>query len=633
MPVLLHPYWGMFSDYIQIVESCRIQVPHGFLACLIGACFDFRPGAHLLDYLTWFIAPEQPRAFYIIRWLAFFATLSLTFLSCLKLSKSLRYSLLSVSLFFFAKPTFEVLYTLDKGESFIACLLALVVWLNTCLERSTRQRQLLQATVLLLVSTYAMFTKQTAQLLVVYAASAFACSFLSVRDDEGKLQNLTRPGWPVCFLAVTCTAWLIYHLYYRFNGGFSFHRYNEMDYGAVSMFNRLVDYAVGMPEILIPFCILVGMLIVLSRRSSIWDDSSYRESVALMAAFCFGALALCSWPAEICYTFYPLLVFLLPALAYALTAIHTTSRLTVAMLVALSFLIQLPFRIEDAQVQHAMDGMFFELKNKLIALGENATAGSTVVLPFTDKHAFELGNTLRGAVCDDPSVIASRAKSLKVANTIQFWNPGARDSIGVFNCKGYEPHPGLEKCTLVKGDWEICGINPGDYMVVPWGDLKESRLSFRGKPMFEKGWSDWVRWMGQLDLEPVFQLSRTIWRPGRQSQTIGWICLKVTDSPHVSIGCVDDGWVLDGCEIYTDSSSANKTLSLTTSRRSHRLRSLKIDADNSSLVIPEIDRENTSVFNIPLHANLIRVHPTQEHDKPLFLIKDVKVLPAPLCRQ
>ena len=128
-----------------------------------------------------------------------------------------------------------------------------------------------------------------------------------------------------------------------------------------------------------------------------------------------------------------------------------------------------------------------------------------------------------------------------MANIIRFETPTGDNAVGELKCRNYVPHPGFEKCTLSDGKWNICDVAVGDYLIVPFGNLRPSILSYRGQPMFQKGWLDWVRWMGQLNLKPAFVLSRKVRRLGGAPLEMGWICLCVTESPHVSIGCVDDG--------------------------------------------------------------------------------------------
>ncbi|HEY9755272.1 MAG TPA: hypothetical protein V6C97_08925 [Oculatellaceae cyanobacterium] len=617
-PVIRQPYWGMFSDYLQIVESCRAGIPHGIVSCLADCCFDLRPGAHIPDYLTWFFFPEQPRAFYIEHWLVFFLTLVLTFFSSLRLSQSVPISLLSTVAFLFAKPTFEVLYTLDKGEIFIAFMFSFIVWLNVSTSQNSRTLLFARVCLALLVSCYAMFTKQTAQLLVVYAFLSLGCAKLPRRVSVNKPEQ-RELLWFSAFLFISVTSWAAFHLFYRMKGGFSIPRYNEMDYGLTSA-QRLFHYVLGIPELSIALITTLVLLLLLLRDKSKSDSSEFRQCAALTITVGTGAIALSGWPSEICYIFYPLLSFLLPALAYVLANAPRTLRWLVGV-IAISLVIQIPFRFEDAQEQHEMDRLFFELKSKLEAIRSDVHSEATVVLPFTDKNAFEIGNTLRAALEH------GKPTSLKVANIIRFQAPTSDSALGEFKCPEYVPHPGFEKCTLIDGKWKICNVAVGDYLVVPFGNLRPAILSYRGQPMFQKGWHDWVRWMGQLKLKPTFVLSRKVRRLSGAPLEMGWICLCVTESPHVSIGCVDDGWVMDGSQVIADESCAGKVLSLR-GRKSHRLRHLLIDTGGARFSVPAVDTDATSTFNIPLIAGTIRIHADPGHEKPLFLITNVQVVEA-----
>ncbi|MGH9552712.1 MAG: hypothetical protein ACRD3W_25255, partial [Terriglobales bacterium] len=126
MPLFLHPHWGMYSDIEQIVQDCRIfysspsirwDFVHGF----------YRPGFHCIDLLTWLVSRENPLGFYVVNWGFFCVTLAMTYLSSFVLSKSRVFSFVAAAFLFIASPTFEVIYTLDKGEGYVTCYLSILI--------------------------------------------------------------------------------------------------------------------------------------------------------------------------------------------------------------------------------------------------------------------------------------------------------------------------------------------------------------------------------------------------------------------------------------------------------------------------------------------------------------------------
>lgn len=621
-PTIKHAYWGMFSDYIQIVESCRIHIPQGLASCLVDCCLDLRPGAHIPDYLTWMFFPEQPRVFFIEHCLVFFVTLVLTFGGCLRVSRNVPLSLYATSLFFFAKSTYEVLYTLDKGEIFVGCLFALIVWLNAKERNSPKSSLLSDGLVALVAVTYAMFTKQTAQLLVVYSFLSLVFVLLPRHTGKFNVWKSVEALWWYLFTSVSVLAWIVFHIFYRGNGGFSIHRYNEMNYGFASISRKLCDYGSGMPELLTVVAVAILLFVIFLRNASISDSSNYRHCAAVLVTTCVATIALCGWPSEICYIFYPLIPFLSCVLAFALANATLWQRWCALIVLVVVWGAQIPARIEDAQIQLKMDRLFSELEDKLIAVQHQSNSHLSVILPFTDKKgAYEVGNTLRA------SFSHRKQDQISVANTLRFWNKITENAPDEIKCPNYVPHPGFEKCTLLNGKWNICDVRVGDLVLVPFGDLQPSALNYRGQPMFQRGWQESVGWMSQLKLEPEFLISHDIRRLWQKPAKMGWICLRVNDSPHVSIGCLDDGWygwVMDGCEVLTDQSCIGKTLALT-SRKSHRLKMLMIESERSTITVPAVDDEKTSTFNLPLISNTIRIHPASAHERPLFLIKKVRV--------
>lgn len=128
LPVLVRPQWGMFSDPGQILWTCGNVYSHGFHLdeWFNVVVADYRPGFHLINLLLWGVSANEPLGFYVAKWLCFGATISLTFVTCYRLSRSKLSSAIASLFWFCAYPTYEVIYTLDKGEIYIALLFALI---------------------------------------------------------------------------------------------------------------------------------------------------------------------------------------------------------------------------------------------------------------------------------------------------------------------------------------------------------------------------------------------------------------------------------------------------------------------------------------------------------------------------
>ncbi|HEY9681637.1 MAG TPA: hypothetical protein V6C86_08650 [Oculatellaceae cyanobacterium] len=620
LPVLAHPYWGMFSDYLQIVDTSSFLMSTGFRNWWQLACADLRPGAHVTDFALWACGLEQPRDFFLFRWFLFACTAIVSYYSSVKLSSKPFAAALAVFLLFVCKPTLEVVYTLDKAELLVGLFFAITVYVTaSAFHMQYKRRQIFVA-----ISVYAasivgaMFTKQTGQLLVVYATCLWGISFIRHSNEDGyrRISSI--------ILTVAVVALLLYQIFYFAFGGPQFKRYNVMDYSLGSMVVRLAHYLVGMPEFTIALAVSILALVFLLDREKPFG-SGLRLSLSLTVAVVVGTLGLCGWPAEICYTFYPLIVLLCPAFAMACVALEDKLKKIVLACVILTFLCAIPGRVTDGQMQLAMDSMFYKICQKLSELASADYDGAAVVLPFTDKNSFELGNTLRLAYAYHNSEKRQSAPHLHFANRLHVFEPDVPLTSDEKYIAGYAGHPGLEKCELLENSWRISPIKSGDLLLVPFGNASHSLLTIRGEPMFEKSWSDWIRWMGQLDLKPVFQFSKRIRNFQKPDYEIGWIALLVGDSPPLSIGCVDDGWVMSGCTLRSDKSLLGSTVMLT-SRKSHRLRSLLLKGSRRLIEVAGSDQGGDTVFKIPLFAETESVQPSEPHDPALFLIKNVKLV-------
>jgi hypothetical protein len=347
------------------------------------------------------------------------------------------------------------------------------------------------------------------------------------------------------------------------------------------------------------------------------------SSCALTLVALIGGFGLSAWPSLIAYAWYPLLPFILPPAAYNLKVWLTNNKPFTVVSTLTAFVYVAPLRISDASSQIAMDSLFQRLSQKVAEFESEQSRQNTVVMPFTDRGAFEIGNTLRSALQDYGRTHALSLGNPRIANGLRCYEPFRLADSSEVLAPSYTPHPGIE-CTILHTDqrWEVCPIQPGDLLLAPGGDVPLRSLNYRGLSIFSKGASDWVGWLGQLKLNSVFSIACRIPGGWGYPQHLSWVAYKVQASPHLSLPVVDDGWVMQGGKIYCDSTALGHRLIFWT-RASHRLRALKVSSPGENDVVYAVDNNHYSKFDIKLKSSCLELRSGAPHDDALFLIKNV----------
>ncbi len=637
LPILISPHWGMFSDRQQIIAACEVlSKTHDISAWLKDSLIDLRPAVHWPDYLTWWILPGEPRAFYMVRCVLWLVTTTFTYLTCMRLCRSAFISFAASLFWFFARPTYEVIYTLDKGEIFISALFAFVIWLDVNnelkeLEEPSSSSSFLPGFLVLTVAVcYAMFTKQTGQLLLLYAGLSLVARvgtsfFGSKRPKEVLCRELM--SWSSGAFVIALAAWVAYEAYFVRNGGLTHQRYKEVNYSLSFMWQHMGAYLGGMPEFVVLFLGSLALILPNARKNLRKHNDEacrIRMALVLVCTATIGGLFLSAWKGNIVYGWFPLLSFLIPALSYGASCVGKFQRTLSVLFLVVVFSWLLPTRCADAQLQFQMDSVFDTLAPTIMRLHLNASRPKTVILPFDQPSSFELGNILRLALsharsADEPTV----PEWSDVANMIRFSAISDSPDDGPVT----RLTPGLDKYFLGKdGSWKEERVSVGDLLVVPSGNVSPMTAEFRGIPMFYKNADKWIGWLGQLGLQKVFSTSKPIWRLGTSEQEISWVGFLVTKNPALSMETSDGGWMFDGAHIIAGPDLLGSTLRIQT-RNSHRLQKLKIESEQGLKIVTARNFGAQSLWDIPLAKNQV-VSTITPHEKPLFLIQDVKLLPG-----
>ena len=586
-PVLLHSHWGMFSDPCQFVEPCKQLFQHLDAHRMMDyICTNYRPGYQLLNVTVWPFAADQPFLHYLFRWILFAVTVDCTYMSAKLLSGSKLVSFLASAVWLFCLSTYEVIFTLDKGEIILACMFSVIVYAHLRAVRKIDHGKFLKidllasVSVIVACSAYADFTKQTGLLSIVLGALIFAEAIFArfVLKLEPQSKTAERLKWAACVFFATASGCFLFAIFYVSLGGLKY-KYGSSDYSLSFLCSQAITYVKKLPDL---FGVLAFSLIGLLPKNQGEETSSnvppfaHAESICLLLTALVGCLPLLAWKSTLTYIWLPLLPFVLPVFALALAAVGSKSRwIPVAILIAMA-LVFTPGAYTAAQFQFQMDGLFADLCDRLAVLPAKLGHQTTVILPLHHQASFELGEEMESATLDRLDKEAPSRNRLKFANmTCYNWRDSADrrhdpNDKPVKFVSGSSNEPGLDKCSYISGPdprWEEQRIAVGDVVAIPYGDLDGRLRDYRGGDLFWRDWQTLASLTPQLNLKPVFQIDRKITPVIGKAMTIGWNVLEVTASPAISLSKLDPGGLMENnCKIEVSEQLKNKTLVLSIAR-------------------------------------------------------------------
>ena len=587
LPVLLWPHWGMYSDPRQIIEGCRLFYSSHQIRWEIIWGFH-RPGFHILDLAMWLVSKDRPVGFFAFRGLIFFATVLCTFYSSYKFSNWRAISVVCGIALLLLTPTFEVIYTLDKGEVYIGCLFSIIILaylmvMNKILSGSCSSRwYYFASTVIFICSTYSVLTKETGLLLAPFGlflpigcviANLRTQTFSEIRHEQTVKKKLLRwaclAGFLCIFTSLSCKIC------------FMFLEPSATAYGAFSpaansMLQQLNFFVPVIPDffVLFGFCLLSSFW-MLRRTHELSQSHNLLFASSLPVTAGAGSLALLVWKAPIIYSWYPLFVFLLPAAAYFLAVITKSNSLCrkIGLLIVISLLVCVaPVRIVQAQIQYDLDSCAQELTRDIAQRASSLKKQESYVLPFPSPGGFELAEELKiltvSQLVDNYTEGLWTAKNLPVlfCNFLNYYfPPGVQPTANSLSdaqvqklsysmSDRYIAEPGLGKFYLynsVNGSsWTIDNLRTGDILLIPFGDLPPALATYRGTPLFCTDWKANVAFVPQADIKPVFVVTRKITRLGGHPYTMGWIGLAINSIPKISWSLSSAGKLFDGAQIF-----------------------------------------------------------------------------------
>ncbi|HEY9719081.1 MAG TPA: hypothetical protein V6C69_16525 [Trichormus sp.] len=653
-PVLLHPHWGLLSDAGQIVQNGRIfwQAPMQHLDLLRGY---WRPGFHFWDLALWAVAPENPLVFYVFKTFCLAATVVLTYCSIRRLTQSIPVSFCAAMLWFMTGATYEVIYTLDKGELYVALIFSGFIWsLLKCMDIARRgvatdRVANLRAigpslAVAFIVSLWGMFTKETCQLLLLFSAAfallSTAAYTLLPGSERARKQSDPVNSW--LFFLTVIAAYGLYKIYFYTTGGGTAPVYMQLSFAKESIYPKFHFYKEHLPELFWMSALSWVCLIAQCAKIFKPEAMELRISLSALVAVVFGAMAIFCMPTLLLYVWFPLYAFALVAAAVlvlqAVSHIGSENRLRPALCLIIVLWIYkvAPICAYQAQYQFQLDALTQELADKLSQYSrQNNLHNQEMVLPFSNPNEEELAERIQfftmqrlipnyieqsytdgknspyefinlvRCILPDQSRTSERAggntKGLPPANPQMLGQADlslARDqSDGKIGLKGYSfwSDSGVPGKNWVKND-----IKPGALFLVPYGDLPENVSAFRAAGFFREDWRAKLACFPQLKFKELFSIQKEISMSKGRTKFIAWIVLQVEDVPQLAWDIDRSGWLMNHTRIYTGAQSYDRVLELGTDMA--KPPEILPQSDRSSLTLTA-DRHNTYSIPIPAHAD------------------------------
>lgn len=638
-PVLVFPHWGLYSDPEQIIDQCRIFFSSSvFRADLVQGYL--RPGFHSIDLFLWSLSPNNPLVFYIAHAAVFCLTVAVTYLNCYELCKSRLIAFLTSMSWFAVGPTYEVIYTLDKGESYIALLIALVIrgylkGVSAIASGSAKTSQLVPNLILVfLASTYAVFTKETGQLcaFVPLVLSAFlVCGSLLFRKSSDRVE-MTMFRQQVRWAAAAAGCALVglgTYKVYSSAAGRALPTYGVLTMTPHTVLSNMLSYLHAVPELfsIIAFCLIGAAFWRATQRS--------RQKVRWIIAPSFvivcitATVALCAWETVLVYACFPLFALLLPATAFYAGSMCAQSgllRVYATSFFLIGIALFMPRAIVQAEFQFKMDASVNQLAREVAALPEmrrNRLFGMGLDVPD------EIGERIKMLVLSDLIPNYTNCEQMDKQVPSKFFNvleyhptkttTGTAAGLSVAE-RNEEPVPHVSAYSYPAGFLRVMRLShdlsllratsakrigtlkEGDLVIVPYGNIDPARFNFRGISLFRKRLMSDIAFLPQIEFEPVLNLEQRLLSDFRHHSKFGWHVLRVGKVPRLSWNITTDGWLPQGASIFVQTTASTQTLHLLGHVRSSDS-SFTASYDSRSLIVPARDCAGEQEFEIPVPAS------------------------------
>lgn len=650
LPVLIDPHWGLFTDSNEILTACRtfFSDPASRVSKLSflfthADYRGYRPAFHIIPLAVWLFSAETPLGFYIFRLLLFAATVGLSYFNCRALGCSGGLAILASLSWFALASTYEVIYTLDKGEGYLSCLFALVIFAYLRVHReivSSRQsskRAIIAGSALLTVAVLCAYSiKETALILTVFGATccfSAAISFAMRKKVGSEFSNTTVSLWSLITGLICIFSMAVFKLC-EAHAVWPADRYVSIDLNIQFIGEQLLRYASVLPVLFV----LIGVvsaapIYLLCRKGSLAYRPDFRHltAVQLVVVVLAGTGALLSWPGKLMYIWYPLLAFLVPTLAYWLSVIVTKPLPIFPVCLSVSLCCGLPQSLACASFQLLMDDSVRKVAQAIARISEVKDKERSIGVPFPSALSTEIGVSIAAFTANaiQPGFVIERKSKPMAANFFSLiFNCINRDqrpsdlqkfnqSAAWQNSSAYDsdPAPGLATVSFdqdLQMDrhyyWYRDRLKQGDVLVIPFGNVPIPFVSFRGADIFSSDWQNKLSCLPQVEAVPYAIVSSSAGRLAGNWH-LGWALLKVKRVYPVALSIEPDGWLLQDAVIALPGALSGRTLKMQTDMPQPRI--LRGSASSPFIAVGAPDHAGGLIFSIPL--------PHTSHDQNILL--------------
>jgi hypothetical protein len=178
-----------------------------------------------------------------------------------------------------------------------------------------------------------------------------------------------------------------------------------------------------------------------------------------------------------------------------------------------------------------------------------------------------------------------------------------QDATIIDRSKDHNIDPGLVTFSLDMDDrvdtkyfWWRDRLKTGDILVIPFGSMSVSTVSYRGADMLSTDWQQKLMGLPQMQVSPYMTLNAPVIFGGRQ---LGWTLVRITHVSPIALAIQADGWLLQNAEIAVATSCVGKVLKL----RSDLLLPTKLTCGHENetrTIAGQPDGQGGLVFSIPV---------------------------------
>ena len=663
-PVLLSPHWGMIDDPCVVIEpSRRAMHDPSVLSDLLF--YRGRIGFYYWSLFLWHLFPDNPRGFYSINCLILIASIWLTYGSSYLLCKRRSIAVVATSLVFVSSGLFEVIYALDKPESYLPLLLNATVFGYLYSLSCDNRRWIVFLPITVLCASLAYITKESSMILCLLSGallgSVAILSAMQKRPDKRRL--IARLA--ILFVATVLPLLVKCVVFPAETNG-----YLVITLDGIKLLTKSIGYVHAIPEffILLLMCsaTCVWLPFSLKLEEIQWQECAFASLLATCALATIALISFDTFDALFQYIWFPVYFLLAPVLAYAIGAIQRKTALPPKKLHILLSALMLAFvvlalasgRVLQAQFQLGINALNDDLSKILSQLvsksGKSIVGAVPVFVPqsynIPENIEFFVRSQLEPDYYDDASEQLS-GHQFTMLNFLSFYrnDKPLHGDKNVFelgdlfgkhqtykiacpaNYIGWTGFQVMGASTSWNQKWVKRPFTTGNWLIVPYGDLPPNKILYRCGGMFCVPPRVHLLAFPQMHFKELGTVERTLINITGRRAHIGWRIFEIDSDQPVSISASSDGWLPANKPVYYLFNKDKPVLRIVSDRPVPNELHCVDGCGNKSIVIPTISGAE-AILDIHLkpcrnekgEAFILLSPPVANNEKPFLHISKIE---------